>query len=94
MGIDPASLERCNPVRVASRVSLTQAFIGAHMSTPLIERVEEELETAIVREDGRKQVIAAETLRRRYLAKGWSDWIARLRIFGLRHGWLKPGSKN
>ena len=44
MGIDPASLERCNPVRVASRVSLTQAFIGAHMSTPLIERVEEELE--------------------------------------------------
>ena len=61
------------------------------MNTPLIERPEEELEAAIGEVDGRKQVIAAETLRRRYLAKGWSEWIARLRIFGLRYGWIKPG---
>lgn len=54
------------------------------MSTPLIERPEKDLEAAIGEVEGRKQVIATETLRRRYLAKGWSDWIARLRIFGLR----------
>lgn len=87
---DPASIECCSPARRASRVS----FDGTQMSTPLIERPEEDLETAIGEVEGRKQVIAAETLRRRYLAKGWSDWIARLRIFALRNGLLKPGSNS
>ena len=63
------------------------------MSTPLIERPEEDLEATIVEDEGRKQIIAAETLRRRYVAKGWSDWIARLKIFALRRGWLRPGSR-
>ena len=63
-----------------------------HMSTPLIDRPEEELETAIVKDEvrGRKRVIAEEELRRRYVAQGWSDWIARLRIFALGKGWLWP----
>ena len=64
------------------------------MSTPLIDRPENELETAIAQEEveGRKRIIAAETLRRRYVAKGWSDWIARLRVFALSKGWLGPKS--
>ena len=60
------------------------------MSTPLIERPEEELETVLVDVDGRKRDIAAETLRRRYVGKGWSDWVARLGIFALQIGWLMP----
>ena len=67
---------------------------AAQMSTPLIDRPEEELETEIVKDEveGRKRGIAEEALRRRYVAKGWSDWIARLRIFALSKGWLWPKS--
>lgn len=63
------------------------------MSTPLIERPEEELAAALAEEEGRKKEVAAEALRRRYLAKGWSDWAARLMIFAARAGWLRPGSR-
>ena len=67
---------------------------AAQMSTPLIDRPEEELETAIVKDEveGRKRVIAEEALRRRYVAKGWGDRIARLRLFALSKGWLWPKS--
>jgi hypothetical protein len=61
------------------------------MSTPLIERPEDELAAAVAEEEGRKKEVAAEALRRRYLARGWSDWVARLRILALRTGWLRPG---
>ena len=67
--------------------------LGAKLSTPLNERPKEDLEAAVAGVEGRKQAIAVEALRRRYLAKGWSDWLARLKIFALRKGWLRPSSK-
>lgn len=56
------------------------------MSLPLTDRPNEELERDLVNGNfsPRKQVIAEEVLRRRYLAKGWTGWLRLmwLRIFG------------
>lgn len=89
--IRPASIERYDPARKRAGFLRPQLLLEP-MSTPLIDRPEEELETALVGNEveGRKRDIAAETLRRRYVGKGWSDWIARLRIFALQKGWLTP----